>query len=72
MQLEKLTELLRKKHGKELDLRKDVYYLFLADGLFSVYLDEDENKLKVNVEFLPENDTYIYKSTKRLEDLLNS
>ena len=70
MNVSKLTELLRKKHGKDLDFRNDVYYLFLKDGLFSLYFDEDEKTLKVNVEFLPEENTFIYHSDEELENLL--
>jgi hypothetical protein len=70
MGIEKLMELLKEKHGKELDIKNDVYYLFLKGGLFSIWCDEDEKTIKVNVEFLPEDKTFIYFSDKDLEDLL--
>jgi hypothetical protein len=70
MGIEKLTELLKEKHGKELDIKNDVYYLFLKGGLFSVWYNEDERQIKVNVEFLPEENTFVYFSDKDLEDLL--
>jgi hypothetical protein len=70
MGIDKLTELLKEKHGKDLDIKNEVYYLFLKGGLFSVWYDEDERQIKVNVEFLPEEKTFIYFSDKELEDLL--
>jgi hypothetical protein len=69
MGIERLTELLKEKHGK-LSIKDDVYYLFLKDGLFSVWYDEDEKQIKVNVEFLPEENTFVYFSEKSIEDLL--
>jgi hypothetical protein len=69
MGIEKLTKLLEEKHG-EINVKDDVYYLFLKDGLFSVWYDEDEKQLKVNVEFLPEENTFVYFSEKSIEDLL--
>jgi hypothetical protein len=69
MDIEKLMELLEFKHGK-LNVKNDVYYLFLKDGLFSLWYDEDEKQIKVNVEFLPEDSTFVYFSDKSIEDLL--
>jgi hypothetical protein len=69
MGIEKLTKLLEEKHGK-INVKDDVYYLFLKDGLFSVWYDEDEKQIKVNVEFLPEENTFVYFSEKSIEDLL--
>ena len=69
--VETLMKILKEKHGKDLDLTSDVYYLFLKDGLFSLYFDEDENSLKVNVEFLPEENTFIYFSDEELEKLMS-
>lgn len=68
--VDKLMELLKEKHGKELDIKSDVYYLFLKGGLFSIWYDEDERQLKVNVEFLPENNTFVYFSEEDIEDLI--
>jgi hypothetical protein len=68
--VEKLTELLKKKHGKDLDIKNDVYYLFLKGGLFSLWYDEDERQIKVNVEFLPTDSTFIYFSDDDIEELI--
>lgn len=68
--VETLTKIIKEKHGKDLDLKNDVYYLFLKNGLFSLYFDEDENSLKVNVEFLPEENTFVYFSDEDLEELI--
>lgn len=68
--LDKIIALLKEKHGKDLDLRKDVYYLFMKGGMFSIYYDEDEKTIKVNVEMLPEENTFVYMSDENIEDLL--
>ena len=65
-----LTKILKEKHGKDLDLKNDVYYLFLKGGLFSLYYDEDEKTIKVNLEFLPEENTFVYFSDEDLEKLV--
>jgi hypothetical protein len=39
-------------------------------GVFSVYLDE-EKQIKVDVEFLPGDDTFVYFSDQELEKLMN-
>lgn len=66
-----LMEILKEKHGKDLDLANDVYYLFLKGGLFSLYFDEDEKSVRVNVEFLPEENTFVYFSDEELEKLMS-
>lgn len=66
-----LIRLLKEKHGKDLDLQNEVYYLFLKGGLFTIYLDEDTKTLKVEVEFLPEDGTHVYFSEESLENLMN-
>lgn len=66
----KLIELLKEIHGKDLDIQNEIYYLFFKDGLFQLWFDDDEKTLKVEVEFLPENKTFVYQSDKKLEDLL--
>ncbi|WP_153014979.1 hypothetical protein [Heyndrickxia coagulans] len=68
--VDKLIELLKKKHGKELNLKDDVYYLFLKGGLFSLYYDEDEKKVKVEVEYLPDDNTFVYFSDEELDTLM--
>lgn len=70
MGIEKLIKLLKEKHGKDLDLKNDVYYLFVKGALFSIYLDEEEKEIKVNVEFLPEDKTFVYFSDEDINDLL--
>lgn len=66
----KLTEILKEKHGDKLNLKEDVYYLFLKGGLFTLYFDEDEKTVKVGVEFLPEESTFVYHSEENIEDYL--
>lgn len=66
-----LIKILKEKHGKDLDLENDVYYLFLKGGLFSLYFDEDEQSIKVDVEFLPEENTFVYFSDEELEKLMS-
>ena len=66
----KLIELLKEIHEKDLDVQNEIYYLFFKDGLFQLWFDDDEKTLKVEVEFLPENKTFVYQSDKKLEDLL--
>lgn len=65
-----LMELLQEKHGKDLDLENDVYYLFLKGGLFSIYYDEDEKTMKVNVEYLPKENTFVYFDEQEIEGLV--
>lgn len=69
--IDKLMELLEEKHGKKIALSTDVYYLYLKGGLFSIWYDEDEKQIKVNVEFLPEENTFVYFADEDIEDLLN-
>lgn len=68
--VEVLTKLLKEKHG-DLDLKNDVYYLFLKGGMFSLYYDEDEKSIKVNVEFLPYDNTFVYFSDEELDKLMS-
>lgn len=64
--LTKVIDLLTEQHGKSLDLQNEVYYLFLEDGMVSVYLD-DQDQLKVDVECLDEY--HVYESNIQLKDL---
>lgn len=66
-----LIKILKEKHGKDLDLENDAYYLFLKGGLFSLYFDKDEKSIKVDVEFLPEENTFVYFSDEELEKLMS-
>jgi hypothetical protein len=66
-----LTKILKEKHGDNLNLRNDVYYLFLKGGLFSLYYDEDEDTIKANIEFLPEDRTFVYFSDEDLVELVS-
>lgn len=68
--LDKLIKVLKEKNGGELDLQNEVYYLFFKDALFTFYLDEDTKTLKVNIEFLPEDDTKIYFLDESIEGYL--
>lgn len=65
-----LMDLLKAKHDGDLDLENNVYYLFLKDGLFSIYYDEDEKTVKANIEYLPQENTFIYFDSQKLDDLI--
>jgi hypothetical protein len=67
--IDNFLELLRAKHGKDLDLEKDVYFLFLKGGLFSIYYDPDEDKVQMTIEMLPYDHTYVYYSDMDLVTL---
>lgn len=67
---DKLIKLLKEKHGQELNLQEEIYYLFLKDGLFTLWLDQDTKTLKVEVEFQDEDARFVYMSDEKLEDLL--
>lgn len=66
--IDTLIKLLEEKHGK-LDLENDVYFLFLKGGLFSIYLDEDEKEIKISVEMLPKDRTFVYSSDLDMDTL---
>ena len=69
--MKKIIELLKQKHGGELNFDNyQSYYLFTKDGLVTIFLDQDTKTLKVEVEFLEENEIYIYHSDERLKDLI--
>lgn len=58
----KTMEIIKKKlkeMDREIDLKNDVYYLFVKDGCVSIWYDEDEKTIKISVELLPENNSYI-------------
>lgn len=67
MKLDKAIEVLKEKHGRDLSLKDDVYYLFGKDFALNVYLDE--GTLKVDIEMLPENHTFVYQTDLVLDDL---
>lgn len=67
--MEKIMEMLRAKHGDDLTLRNgEKYFLFLKDGLYTVYLDEQT--LKIDVELLNEGKIFVYHSEKSLDELI--
>ncbi|MFY0744825.1 hypothetical protein AB1K09_20360 [Solibacillus silvestris] len=69
--MNKLLELLKEKHGGELKFDNyQSYYLFLKDGLLTVYMDQDTKTLKIEVEMLQENEVYIYHSDEKMENLM--
>lgn len=49
--LDKLLEELREKNDGELDLENNHYYLFLEDGVFDIFFDDDEGELKTEITF---------------------
>jgi len=38
------------KHGSQLDLKNEHYTMICSDGVFTLYLDQEEKSLKVNIE----------------------
>jgi predicted nucleotidyltransferase len=66
----KIMEILKEKHGKDLNIKDDVYYLFLKGAVACIYLDEDTKTLKVDFDFLPEDNTFIYHTDISVDDLL--
>lgn len=63
--------LLKQMDGKSLELDKKEYFLFIEDAMIRVYLDEEEKKLKVEVEmFDPENAHFFYRKDITTNDLL--
>lgn len=63
-----LIQLLEEKHGK-LDVENDVYFLFLKGGLFSIWFDEDEKEVKISVEMLPNDHTFVYSSDMDITEI---
>lgn len=69
--LNEILKIIKDKHDGELNLADDVYYLFLNDAVVMIYLDEEEKTIKVDVEIIPEDDTYVYFSHETsLNDLM--
>jgi hypothetical protein len=68
--MDKLMELLKFFHGNNLNLRDDVYYLFMKDAVVSVYYDEDERKIKVDIEMVNGEKTFVYFSEKSVADII--
>jgi hypothetical protein len=48
-----------------------VYYLFLKGGVFSLWRDDDKKQIQVGIEFLPEENTFVYFADEDIEDLLD-
>jgi len=63
---EKLFAELKKQHGEHLDLKNHSYYLFFKDGLFTVYFDEDEKTIKVEINMLGDSGR-VYFTDKKIE-----
>ncbi len=59
---------LKRKHGNKLDLENHHYFLFFDDGVFDIYLDQDEKELKVDIVF--SDGIQVYHSSKKLEELI--
>jgi hypothetical protein len=68
--MDKIIEKLKFFHGDKLNIRDDVYYLFLKDAIVSVYYDDDEKRIKVDIEMLPEENTFVYFSKNSINDLI--
>jgi hypothetical protein len=68
--LEKVIEILEQKHGKKLNIKEDIYYLFFKDAVFSLYYDENEKTLQCEIEMVTEEKTFVYYSDKSIENLI--
>lgn len=66
--LDDVIKELKELHGNELDISKHHYFVFFQDGVFNIYLDQDDKTLKVETVF--SDDIQVYHSTKNIEDLL--
>lgn len=64
-----VLSLLKEKHGEKLDLKNDVYYLFLKDAVVCVYVEEEANSIKIEIDTLPET-TFVYYSNVTLKSLI--
>lgn len=64
-----LIQELKKKHGEELNLKDHHYFLFYQDGLFELYLDEDESTLKVKVTAMGDSAKVYFTEKKMTEEL---
>lgn len=68
--LDGLIAIVQKNHIVDLDLKEDVYYIRLKDAMVCLYYNEDERSIKVDVEMIPKENTFVYFETKvNLEDL---
>ena len=66
----KILQMIKDQHQSKLDIHEEVYYLVLKDAVISVYYNEDEKQIKVNIEQTPQDKTFVYFNQKvSLEDL---
>jgi len=65
--LDKLFEELKEVCLKEIDLNNKHYFLFFEDGVFTVYFDEDDKEMKVDVQF--SDGIEVYHTKAKLEDI---
>lgn len=69
--MDEIMKILREQHGKDLTFKNgENYYLFFKDAMLNVCLGEDTKTLKVGVEFLTEDQTFVYSTDKPLPDLV--
>lgn len=60
---------LKEKHGENLNLKDHHYFLFYQDGLFELYLDDDDSTLKVEVTALGDSAKVYFTEKKMMEEL---
>ena len=63
--------LIHESHKENLKLKENVYYLVLEDAVASLYFDEDEKRIKIDIEMTPKEKTFVYFSKGvSVEDLI--
>lgn len=60
---------LKAKHGENLNLKDHHYFLFYQDGLFEVYLDEEESTINVEVKAMGDSAKVYFTEKKMMEEL---
>jgi hypothetical protein len=60
--LSTLIEKLQELHGEPLKIKEQVYFLFLKDGMASLYYDEVGKTIKLDVEFLNKDQAVVYEA----------
>lgn len=69
--MDKILGILEKKHGDKLDLKNHIYYLFVNDAVISVFYDEDEKRIKIDVELTGDEGRFVYfDESVRLDELV--
>jgi len=70
--LEKLLKALKEKHGDEINVKEESYFLFFNDGHFFFALDHDTKELQVTVHFTDSGSQKIYYSNSNIADVIEA